>query len=177
MLSCQQANTADQDDKQNLVPSNTEQDPIGSAPDSLQLQGLFQLSDAEKILGEKAHLKDSSLIKRDDVTIFQCSYSADAADEKAGKTGIIYFMVEHYTEIASARQVYTSIKKANEDHEGIKILEGVGDEAYFHSDNENFLFILARKGNKVLRIKVNKITSHTSVDEFNSIVGKIVGMM
>lgn len=177
-LSCQQLTIADQERKQNTVTATTEQTENG--PDkntqscgSLELQKVFQLSDAERILGENAQLKDSSLTIKDNVSIYQCAYTANAEDEKTGKTGAVYCMVECYKEIASARQVYASIKTANQAH-GIKNLDDIGDEAYFHSDKRNFLMIMARKDHKVLRMKVNKMTSHTSVDEFNIIVKNIV---
>ena len=38
----------------------------------------------------------------------------------------------------------------------------MGDEALQHSDNENFNMIIVRKGNKIVRLKVNKITGLTS---------------
>jgi expansin (peptidoglycan-binding protein) len=132
----------------------------------------LSLADAEKILGEKAHLTDSSVSTEQGTLIFKSSYKADAADPKNGKTGVVYFLIEEYLSDSSAHQVYASIKKANENH-GIKTLEGLGDEAYFHSDNENFYFIMVRKGNTSFRIKVNKITGNTSLDEFNSIAKKI----
>ncbi|MGV8093724.1 MAG: hypothetical protein AB2L24_17840, partial [Mangrovibacterium sp.] len=74
-------------------------------------------------------------------------------------------------------QVYASIKTANEGHEGIKILDDIGDEAYFHSDGENFYFILVRKGEKVLRMKVSKITGKTSLNQFNLIARNITASL
>ena len=53
------------------------------------------------------------------------------------------------------------------------MIHDLGDEAYFHSDGENFYFILVRKGLKMIRMKVNKITSNTSVAEFNRVARKI----
>src|ERR1700752_4169372 len=127
----------------------------------------MSIADAEKILGERTHTAEDKSRTKGEITVWQCSYMADTVDEKTGKTGIIYFMLEEYKELSEAQKNYSSIKKANENH-GIKTLHDSGDEAYFHSDNENFYFILARKGKKMFRIKVNKITSHTSLDEFNA---------
>lgn len=41
----------------------------------------------------------------------------------------------------------------------------MGDEAYFQG-SENFHFIMVRKGDRIFVMKVNKITSKTSLDEF-----------
>ncbi|HLG35577.1 MAG TPA: hypothetical protein VI757_11915 [Bacteroidia bacterium] len=130
-------------------------------------------ADAEKILGEKAHVTERTPETKDKPVNYRCTYTADTADAKTGKTGAVYFMFEEYAEVLSAQKNYSSIKKANENHEGVKVLSDVGDEAYFHTDNENFYFILVRKGKKMFRIKVNKITSHTSLDEFNAFAKKL----
>jgi hypothetical protein len=135
---------------------------------------IFTLSDAEKILGEPAHLTDSvSATKGQWIYQFNSTYTANSADTKSGKTGNIYFMFEEYHGTVSAKEVYSSIKKSNEDHEGIETLTGYGDEAYFHTDNENFYFILVRKKNLLFRLKVNKITSKTSIEEFKTISKRI----
>ena len=144
------------------------------APD---INRLFTKSDAEKILGEPAHLTDSSFSVSRDTTEFRCTYTANAADLKTGKTGNIYFLSEHYTSISIAKTVYSFIKKGNENHEGVKVIHDLGDEAYFHSDGENFYFILVRKGQKMIRMKVNKTTSTTSESEFNRVAREITKML
>jgi hypothetical protein len=138
---------------------------------------LFTLRDAEKILGEPAHLTDSSSAFKENRSSFLSSYFANAIDSISGKTGAIYFLFEKYEQIHAAQKKYSSIKSANEGHEGIKVLHDVGDEAYFHSDGQNFYFIMVRKGKNVFNIKVNKITSNTSLDEFNRVARNITGSL
>ena len=48
-------------------------------------------------------------------------------------------------------------------------LTDVGSEAYFHSDGENFLFVLIRNENFMIRMKVNKTTSHTDEAAFTEV--------
>ncbi|MES2766161.1 MAG: hypothetical protein V4642_09850 [Bacteroidota bacterium] len=136
------------------------------------LHDLVTLDDAEKILGEPAHLSDSSTKREESALTYHCAYKANAEDTKSKKTGAIYFLFEEYDQVSAAQKKYTFIKTANQNH-GIKTLDDVGEEAYFHSDRENFYFIMVRKGNKVFNMKVNKITSTTSLDEFNRIARKI----
>lgn len=155
------------------APSTTPNTVVGS-PDPSHSSDLFTLPDAEKILGEAAGLSESESSALLTVSTYRCSYKAKQKDEVSGKTGAIYLVIEQFQEIEAAKNKYTSIKSANAGHEGIKDLERVGDEAYFHSDGTNFYFIMARKGTKVLVIKVNKITSHTSLEEFNSITKRVV---
>jgi hypothetical protein len=126
-------------------------------------------SDAEKILGEPAHVGDSLSTTKADVVEYKGNYIANSKDEKTGKTGSIYFLLEEYKLLPAAKEKYSSIKKANENHEGVKTLHDIGDEAYFHSDGENFYFVMVRKGKKVFNMKVNKITSKTSLDAFNAV--------
>jgi hypothetical protein len=133
----------------------------------------FSKSDAEKILGEKAFLSDSSSTIKKDTLECKSAYTAYSKDQKTGKTGVIYFMIEQYSQDLSAKNAYRAIKAANENHEGVKTVHDMGDEAYFHSDGQNFYFILVRKGKIMFRIKVNKITSNTSLNEFNLISKKI----
>jgi len=152
-----------------------EHHPSGSIPVSKEvgLSGLLALSDAEKILGEPASLSDSSTKRNTDVLRYQCAYKANAEDPKTKKLGNLYFLAEAYDQVSGAQKKYTDIKKANAGHKGVKTLEGLGDEAYFHSDDENFYFIMVRKGNNVITLKVNRITSKTSLEEFNAVAKKI----
>ena len=138
---------------------------------------LLSLSDAEKILGEKAHVSDSSDYLSNGQLTLKRTFTADNIDLETRKKGNIYFMFEHFDQDSSAHKVYADIKKANEGHAGIMPLNGVGDEAYFHSDGENFYFVLVRKGSKLLRMKVNKITSHSSKTEFVNIARQISAKM
>lgn len=123
------------------------------------------------------HLTDSASAIHKNISQFNSTYTANSPDKKSGKTGNIYFMFEAYPDVASAHEAYSSIKKANEDHEGIETLTGYGDEAYFHSDNENFYFMLIRKDKSMIRLKVNKLTSKTSPKEFKAISKKIAELI
>ena len=61
------------------------------------------------------------------------------------------------------------ILKQNENMPGLKKLNKIGDQAFLHTDNKNFLIIISRKGNKIVRLKVNKLTSMTSLNELQNI--------
>jgi hypothetical protein len=136
------------------------------------LSKYFTLADAGKILGEAAHLADSATKKQGNAVSYSCSFKANAP--AGDKTGAIYYLLEKYDDVLKAHQKYSSIKKANENHEGIKTLTNLGDEAYYHSDGTNFYFIMARKGEWVLTMKVNKVTGNTSLTEFNKVAASIV---
>lgn len=134
---------------------------------------LFTLYDAQKILGEAAHFKDSSSTVKKGLSVFQSSFESDAFDSVSQKTGVIYFLIEIYPDEKSAHKGHEFIYKANAKNEGVEVLKDFGDEAYFHTDKENFYYIQVRNKNKVFRIKVNKITSSTSLDEFYNVARHI----
>ena len=133
---------------------------------------LFTHADAEKILGENARLSDSTYEVNEDTLRYKIGYIADSADIKTGKTGAVYFVFEKYTKIVAAMEKYTSTYEANEDHDGIKVIHDIGDEAYSQV-TKTFFFIMVRTRNKIIVMKVNKITSKTSLDEFMKIAKRI----
>jgi hypothetical protein len=124
----------------------------------------LSLHHAEQILGESAHLEDASAYLVGNTKTYESTYLADVLDDATGKTGAMYFMYEEYETLQAASLSYESIRSANERAPGVESLFGVGDEAYFHSDGTNFLFVLSRSENKLFRIKVSKTTSHTNKD-------------
>ena len=155
-----------------------------------KIKSMFILGAAEKILGEPAHLVDSVStaagsrrenspndsvlpIKRT-ASSWGCAYEANAEDKKTGRTGKLFFKIEQYPSISSAMAVYSFYKRSNETHPGFKVRHDLGDEAWF--GNSPFS-VYVRKGNKIFGIKVNKMTSRTSLDGFNLVIKKIAGLI
>ncbi|MEQ8417050.1 MAG: hypothetical protein RIF36_02530 [Imperialibacter sp.] len=147
------------------------------AADSLYITGLMEVADAERVLGEAAHFGDSHWTEEANAGVLRCTYVADSADEKTGKTGALYVMIESYNEVSSAHKTYSDILSGNQNLGNVSVINDLGDEAYFLSDGQNFLLILVRKGPKVLRLKVNKITAHTSLDNFHQMAREVVNKL
>lgn len=143
-------------------------DSIGIASKQLTL------ADAEKIMGEPAALTCNMFIQRSSTLEYRCDYTALSRDDRTGKTGKLYFMSEVYATEDAAKNAYTEIYEANRKHEGVEIVPGLGDEAYYHSDGTNFYFFLVRKDKKMFRLKLNKITGHSSVADFKEVARLIV---
>ncbi len=158
------------------ISSGNDKGKNDTADSTFNPEALLSVSDAEKILGEPAILKESAVTIENGASVYKSSYVALKEDTRTGKTGIIYFMFESYSSTEAAKEMYSSIKRSNEDHEGIKVLKDMGDEAYYHS-SDNFYFILVRKGEKMFRMKVNKTTSKSSDDEFMLAASRIAGAM
>ena len=152
--------------------TNDDNEPCAVQTDSAAIASkLLTLSFAEQIMGEPANLTCNTFIKRGDTLEYKCDYTAD---EITVKTRKLYFMYEVYASVTVAENAYNSIYQANSGHEGVEIVPGLGDEAYYHSDGTNFYFFLVRKGEKMLRLKLNKVTSHSSEAEFKEVTGLIV---
>ena len=164
-----------------VAGAKVDQPPVTTDPGSL-----FTLPDAEKILGEPAHLADSGSTApgvarksspNDSVlhikklaSSWRCAYEANSVDEKTGRTGIVYFLIEDYPQVSLAMTVYSYYKRSNETHPGFKELHGPAWESW---SGDSPLSVYMRKANKILVMKVNKMTSKTSSDGFNQVVKKI----
>jgi len=167
-----------------VVTDSVANPEVEHSQNTIRPSNLFTLPDAERILGEPAHLIDStskikgeypkyidsmSMIKKD-AFIYSSGYTANSKDKKTGRTGVIYFRLEEYADVPSAKKVYSFYKNANKRTIGFKELHDMGDEAWFGG---NPLFVYVRKGDKIFVIKVNKMTSKTSLTEFNFMAKKI----
>src|SRR5829696_181715 len=135
---------------------------------------LLTLTDAEKIMGEPAKLTCNTFMKKGDTMEYKCDYTALSQDAITGKTGKLYFMYEIYGRVAAAANAYAAIYQANSRHQGVEVVSGLGNEAYYHSDQTGFYFFLVRKNEKMVRLKLNKVTSNSSVVEFKEVTRRIV---
>ncbi|HUS01986.1 MAG TPA: hypothetical protein VMY77_09680 [Chitinophagaceae bacterium] len=149
---------------------------------SIGPSGLLTLTDAEKILGEPGHLSDSGSTTKGtaskynvkdsvsgikiNASTFRSTYIANSMDKKTGRTGIIYFVLEQYPDESSAKTVYSFYKRGNQNKPDFKELPDLGDEAWFGTSP---LFVYVRKGDKIVVLKVNKMTGMTSLEEFNRV--------
>jgi hypothetical protein len=120
--------------------------------------------DAEKILGLPARQTESETFTKDDVLQHKCSWKATQEDLNSN----LYYLDEHYNNAESAHKVFEDIVVSNRNNPG-QTRPDIGDEAWLHSDGTNFCLLMVRKGNKIIRMKVNKLTKETSVEEMKRI--------
>ncbi|HSZ86981.1 MAG TPA: hypothetical protein VK787_13190 [Puia sp.] len=128
-------------------------------------------TDAEKILGQPAQLTQNSSEVKNGIDQQKCTYTANAKENKISN---LYFMFEKYNNAKSAHKAYQNILSQNANMQELKRIENIGDEAFIHTDDANFLMIICRKENKMLRLKVNKLTSTTSIDEMKKTAMKLL---
>jgi len=133
---------------------------------------LFAKTEATQILGTATHLTDSVSKKEVSSSTYLCGYKANLADPKTGKIGAVYFLFEDYQVVDGAIKRFSDVYLSNRTHGMVKIAN-LGDEAVYHTDNQNFDLMMVRKGKYVFNIKINSRTSTSSLGELEKIVKKI----
>ena len=133
----------------------------------------LSLAEVEKILGQQAVLTESSFEKKDSAFKQKCTYTANKADIKTNNLAHLYCLFEKYDNDLLAQNVYKNILTGNQNMPNLHKIYNLGDEALRHTDFVNFDMIIIRKGNKLIRLKINKITSLTSPCELQIIAKKL----
>lgn len=130
--------------------------------------------EAERILGESCQLKESVSSSENGGHKYKSTYVANSTDDKLDKRVALDYMFDSYKTELDAKKTFNTFKESNQAYAGFDLLTNLGDEAFFHSDNKNFYLIIARKGNEMIRLKVNKITPKTSLPELKKIAGDVL---
>jgi hypothetical protein len=60
---------------------------------------------------------------------------------------------------------------------GLYPLKGFGDEAIIQTDTDHFQLIIVRKSEKIIRMKVNKVTKTTSIEELKRVTKNITDQL
>lgn len=178
LLSCQSSQKEDAavEKEQAVRPTSNGDEKVVNTPAATS-EPVLTLVDAEKILGEPAVITENNTSTQPNIKATRLAYRAKSTEVEKEKGGGVYFLLEEYKLITDAKTKYGFIQASNENNAGYKALKDVGDEAYFHSDGENFYFIMARKGTKVVTMKVNKITKTSSQDAFMETAKSIVAKL
>jgi hypothetical protein len=121
-------------------------------------------TDAEKILGYPASQTESITVNENNVVQHKCSWKATQDDLNSN----LYYIDEHHDNAESAHKVFDDIVVSNRNNPGHSRPD-IGDEAWLHSDGTNFCLLMVRKGNKIIRMKVNRLTKETSVEEMKRV--------
>ena len=122
-------------------------------------------ANAEKIIGQPAKLMESKSETKNGILEFRCMYTAKETDGKTGKLGNLYYRAVQYQSAEQAHDTLARFHQLNRDSPGWKKLPDVGDEAIVHTDKTNFQLVMIRKGNKLVIMKVNKVTAFTATME------------
>lgn len=130
--------------------------------------------EASRILGEPCHETATESTSQAFGHQFKSTFTAKSSSEKQSKTVALYYMFESYKDETSAKNAFAIFRESNEDSKGFELLNNLGDEAFFHTDNENFCLTIARKNNELIRLKVNKLTKKTSTSELKKVAENLL---
>lgn len=130
------------------------------------------LQEAERILGESCQLKESGNETKEDGHKFKSTHIGNSSDGKTNHA--LYFIFESYSDENSAKKTFKNFKVSNQSFDGFESINNIGEEAFFHTDKENFGLVIARKGSEIIRLKVNKLNAKTSVSELKKVAADII---
>ena len=134
----------------------------------LQDKPFVSLSDAKKVRGMHARLTTNATKEKDGVIKHDLAFTGTIDTNSH-----LYVLSAKYTGGAAAHQAYAAIVSANAGMPGQEKLNGIGDEAFFHTDSQHFELLIFRKNDRMVTLKVNRITAKTSVTELRKLAGKI----
>lgn len=141
--------------------SNTERNVFGGHKLNIQ--------EAERILGETCQIKESGNETKNGGHKYKSTHIGSSNTNHA-----LYFIFESYESELSADKIFDGFLVSNQSFNGFEKIENIGDEAFFHTDKENFGLVIARKGNEIIRLKVNKLNSKTSISELKKVAADII---
>jgi hypothetical protein len=118
-------------------------------------------------------VKDSSVVGEKGQILKVQEFVAINKDASTGKTGNLYYMLETYPGADEASKVLRGFLKSNRPN-GARSVTDIGDEAFTHTDNQNFMLIIARKKNMLIRLKINKLTSVASTTQLIRVAKNIL---
>jgi hypothetical protein len=131
-------------------------------------------ADAEKIIGQPSRLVESKSTTNNGVGEVRCTFMAIEADSKTGKRVNLYYRLVEYSTAEQAHDTLQKFDNSNKNNAGWTRVTGIGDEAISHTDKENFQLVIIRKRNKMVFMKVNKITAFTAPLDTLLAVGEMV---
>ena len=98
------------------------------------------LQEAERILGETCELKESGNESKNGGHKYKSTHIGQSSANHA-----LYFIFESYENELSAKKTFEDFRLSNQSLRGFETIENIGNEAFFHTDKENFGLIIARK--------------------------------
>lgn len=134
---------------------------------------VLDVGKAGRILGNPSRLQKASSYLDNGTRAYQSAFRDDWIDPETGKTGILYYMYEEYQSADAARSFLDSTLQENHVNPGDGIrLEG-GAELHYLKGGSVIRMAMILKGNRLIRLKVNQLTSRYSLAEFRKVAGEL----
>ena len=134
---------------------------------------VLDVSDAERILGNKGRLEKVTAYLDEGARAYQVLFRDDELDLATGKTGALGYRYEEYQSAEAARSYLDSTLKANRltPKDGIR-MEG-GAELHYFTGGDVVRMFMVLKGNRLIVLKVNPVTSRYSLVELRKVAAEL----
>jgi hypothetical protein len=133
----------------------------------------LNVGQAERILGNKNRLEKVTAYLDGGNRTFQSSFRDEGPDAVTGEPGILGYMYEEYQSADAARSFLYSTLKANRlSPEHAVRMEG-GAELHYFTGGDVIRMVMILNENRLIRLKVNPVTSHYSLVEFRKVAAEL----
>ena len=153
------------------------QDPFTRTQIDWRPSLVFGTKDAARILGNESRLEKSTAYQDEGAKVYQSAFRDDWRDPQTGKTGILYYMYEEYQSADAARSYLAATLKANSIDPADVVRTASGAELHYLTGGEVVRMAMVLKENRLIRLKVNQVTSRYRLGEFKDVVGELANQL
>jgi len=132
-------------------------------------------SDAEKIFGQPAFLKDS-LLKYYQGYLrarLQFNYKSNFKDSVTGQISTLFFGLEQYDQLDGAKRSYNHMRVENEKLSKVSALNEIGEESFMVIDQLDNPLIVFRKDKKIFKLNLFHRNDNASLEELQKLARRI----
>ena len=149
------------------------QDPFTRPQIDWKPRLVLDIGEAQRILGSKGHLEKVTAYMDEGTRAYHSSFRDDRLDPTTGKAGILGYMYEEYQSAEAARSFLDSTLKANRLSPKDAIRMEGGAELNYFTGGDVIRMVMILKENRLIRLKVNPVTSHYSLVEFRRVAAEL----
>ena len=149
------------------------QDPFTRPQIDWKPKLVLDVAAAGRILGTGASLEKVTAYLDKGTRVFQSSFRDDQLDPAMGKTGSLGYMYEEYQSAEAARSFLNSTLKANRLSPDNAMRTEGGAELHYFTGGEVIRMVMILKEERLIRLKVNPVTSRYSLVEFRKVAAEL----
>jgi hypothetical protein len=149
------------------------QDPFSRPQIDWKPRFVLDVGEAVRILGNESRLEKFTAYLDGETRAYQSSFRDDRPDPATGKTGILGYMYEEYQSAEAARSFLDSTLKANRLSPEHAIRMQGGAELHYFTGGDVIRMVMIRKENRLIRLKVNPVTSRYNLVGFRMVATEL----
>jgi hypothetical protein len=149
------------------------QDPFTRPQIDWKPRLVLDVGQAERILGNRSRLEKVTAYLDEGTRAYQSLFRDDRVDPATGRTGALGYMYEEYQSAEAAKSFLDSTLKANRLNPGDAIRAEGGAELHYFTGGRVIRMVMVLKENRLIRLKVNPVTSHYSLVEFRKVAAEL----